>query len=154
MGLKLREYNEKDLDRHLELFLMNEIYKKIDEKIRQQEKEWLRRAIKNYKKERPDFYTLAIILNDELIGNLIAEKIDYKNKTLEVGFWIGKDYWGRGYTTEALNLFLKKIKIKFKPEKIYACHKKNNLASKRVLEKAGFNFGSESKNMKTYSKLD
>lgn len=150
--MKLRKYNKKDLERHLKLFLMNGICKKINEKIRQQEKEWLRKVIENYEKEKPNFYILAIILNKELIGNLVAEKINYKNKTLEIGFWIGKNYWGKGYTTKALNLFLKRIMKKFKPKKIYAHHKKNNFSSGRVLEKGGFIFESENKGMKTYYK--
>ncbi len=153
MDLKLREYDKKDLDRHLELFVMNGICQEINEKIRKHEGRWLKKVIKNYKKEKPDFYILAINLNGKLIGNLIAEKINYRNKTLEFGFWIGKDYWGKGYTTRALNLFLKKITRKFKPLKIYAHCKRNNIASGRVLEKAGFNLESEKKNMKTYSKL-
>ena len=152
MELKLRKYNEKDLDRHLELFLMNGICKKINEGIKQREKEWLRKVVENYKKEKPGFYVMAIVLDGELVGNLIAEKIDYQNKTLEIGFWIGKDYWGKGYATKALNLFLKKIAVKFKPKKVYACHKKNNSASGRVLEKAGFSFENEKGNMKMYSR--
>jgi RimJ/RimL family protein N-acetyltransferase len=151
MTLKLRKYNLRDLDRHLELFLMNDIYKKINEKIRQQEKKWLEKAIKNYEKRQPNFYVLAITLDNKLIGNLIAEKIDYKNKTLEIGFWIGKRYWGKGYTTTALKSFLKKIIKKFKPRIILAHHKTNNPASGRVLEKTGFKFESEKRGMKTYT---
>ena len=153
MEIRLRKYKERDLDRHLELFLMNGICKKIDEKTKKQEKGWLKKVIANYKKEKPDFFTMAIILNGKLIGNLVAEKIDYKNKTLEVGFWIGKDYWRQGVTTKALKIFLKKIMEKFQPKKIFAYHKEGNLSSGRVLEKAGFNFESERKGMKTYSKL-
>ncbi|MBT3404931.1 GNAT family N-acetyltransferase [archaeon] len=153
MQIKLRKYKERDLDRHLELFLMNGICGKIDEKIREQEKEWLKKVITNYKKEKPDFFIIAIILKGKLIGNLVAEKIDTEKKTLEIGFWIGKNYWGKGITTKALKIFLKKIIKKFKSKKIIAHHKTNNPASGRVLEKAGFNFESEKKGMKTYSKI-
>jgi [ribosomal protein S5]-alanine N-acetyltransferase len=152
MNLRLKEYKEKDLDRHLELFLMNGICKKITEKIKQNEKTWLKKVMENYEREKPDFYTLSITLNRKLIGNLITEKIDYKNKTLEVGFWIGKDYWNKGYASKALKLFLKKIEKKFNPKKIYAHCRRNNPASGRVLEKQGFRFESEIKGMKTYSK--
>jgi len=41
----------------------------------------------------------------------------------------------------------------FDTTKILAHHKKDNPASGRVLEKAGFNFEIEKKEMKTYSKL-
>lgn len=152
MKLRLRKYNEKDLDRHLELFLMNNVYKRINDKVKSQERLWLKKVINNYDKKRPNFYTIAITLNGKLIGNLVAEKINYKDKTLEIGFWIGKKYWNKGYTTRALNLFLKKIIQKFKPKKIYAYHKIDNLASGKVLEKIGFNFESSYKGIKKYSK--
>ena len=87
-----------------------------------------------------------------MIGNLVAEKFNYKNKTLEIGFWIGKTYWSKGYTTKALNLFLKKIITKFKPKKIYAHHKKNNFASGKVLEKSEFILEKVNNGIKTYSK--
>lgn len=128
--IKLRKYKTSDLDRHLELLAMNGI--KANKK---NEAVWLKKAIKNYKK-KPEFYVLAITLNNKIIGNAIAEKI--KNKSCDIGFWIGKKYQNKGYATKALKLFLKHIKRKFKPKTIYASHKKGNLASARVLEKAGF----------------
>lgn len=148
--LKLRKYNKKDLERHLELFLMNGVYKRINEKTEKQEGEWIERVIENYKKKNPDSYTLAIILDGKLIGNLIAEKIDYENKTLEIGFWIGKNYWNKGYATKALKKFLKKIEKKFPSFRIIARHKMKNVASGRVLKKSGFKFKKNEKGMKVY----
>ncbi|WP_434641789.1 GNAT family protein [Thermoanaerobacterium thermosaccharolyticum] len=54
-------------------------------------------------------YNFAIvdIKTDELIGNLGFPKLDYINRVAEVGLFIGnKEYWGRGYGQEALNLAL------------------------------------------------
>lgn len=54
-------------------------------------------------------YNFAIIdkESDELIGNTGFPKIDYINRTGEVGIFIGnKEYWGNGYGTEALKLLL------------------------------------------------
>lgn len=152
-SIRLREYNKKDLDRHLELFLMNGVCKKITLEIRNKEKRWLNRVISNYGKIQPSFYVLAITLNNQLIGNLIAEKIDYKNKTVEIGFWIGKDFWSKGYATKALNLFLKILKSKFNPSKVIARHKTENVASRKVLEKVGFVFDDEKEGIKSYSKI-
>ncbi len=144
MQVELRKYRKADLSRHLALLMMNQVYKKIDNKILGQEKIWLDKVIRNYSRQKPEFYVLAIILKNKLIGNLIAEKINYRNKSLEIGFWVGKQYWNKGHATEALSLFLKRIERKFKPEKIYAAHKKGNLASGRVLKKAGFKLLKES----------
>ncbi len=152
MTIKLRKYKKSDLKRHLEIFLMNGIYKKINPKIEKQEKEWLDKAIENYKKEKPGFYVLAITLDGKLIGNCIAEKIDYKGKTAEIGFWIGKDYWNKGYTTKALGLFFKRIKDKLDLKKVHAKHERGNPASGRVLEKDGFTFEEEKGKLIAYSK--
>jgi RimJ/RimL family protein N-acetyltransferase len=57
----------------------------------------------------------------------------------EVGYWIGKEYWGKGIATQALSEFLKVIKTR----PLYARAVKDNMASIRVLEKCGFKIFSE-----------
>lgn len=138
MSLELRKYREEDLDRHLELSLMNDVYEEVNEGIRKEKKEWIEEAIDNYSEERPEFYTLVITLDGKMIGNIIAEKIDYENDTLEVGYWIGKKYWNKGYTTKILKMFLEEIKGKFGTEKAIGRVAEDNIASQRVLEKVGF----------------
>ena len=53
----------------------------------------------------------------------------------EVGYWIGKEFWGKGIATQALAEFLSSAKT---TRPMYARTAKDNLASKRVLEKCGF----------------
>lgn len=52
----------------------------------------------------------------------------------EVGYWLGKEYWGKGVATRALNLFLAEMTVR----PAYARVLKDNAASLRVLEKCGF----------------
>jgi len=117
---------------------MNNIYKKITPKINKQEKEWLERVIKSYLIKNPEFYVLKIILNKKIIGNLILEKINYKSKSGNIGYWIGKKYHHKGYVTKAIKLFLKNIKKRFGIKTIEAETKIKNIASQKVLEKNGF----------------
>lgn len=58
---------------------------------------------------------------------------------VEVGYAIAPEYWNKGYTTEALKLF---IKYCFEKGiyKVYACCIKENTASARVMEKAGMKY--------------
>ena len=54
-------------------------------------------------------YNFAIIDSEkeELIGNCGFPKVDLLNRVGEVGIFIGnKDYWGKGYGVESLNLLL------------------------------------------------
>jgi RimJ/RimL family protein N-acetyltransferase len=59
----------------------------------------------------------------------------------EVGYWLGRDYWGQGLATRALSAFLTQLKRR----PLYARVAKDNLASLRVLEKCGFQITGEDK---------
>jgi RimJ/RimL family protein N-acetyltransferase len=60
----------------------------------------------------------------------------------EVTYWLGKDYWGKGIATWALKEFL----AHHNPTRpIYARVAKDNLSSRRVLEKCGYKIIGESR---------
>jgi RimJ/RimL family protein N-acetyltransferase len=76
--------------------------------------------------------TIRTILFDRQVAGHILSYTDSGH--LEVSYWIGKDYWGRGIATRALSAFLDLIKTR----PLYARAAKDNLASLRVLDKCGF----------------
>lgn len=68
-------------------------------------------------------------------GNANIELNDYE---AELGYWIGEDYWGKGYTVEAASAL---INFGFKEQglsKIWCGNFKENRQSARVKEKLGF----------------
>ena len=75
----------------------------------------------------------TILFNDQIAGNIVCWEQDGER---EVGYWIGKEYWGKGIATKALREFLKQVKIR----PLVAHVVKHNIASRRVLEKCGFTF--------------
>lgn len=64
----------------------------------------------------------------------------------EVGYWIGRPFWGRGYATEALEAGVAWASRKWKRRALVAGHFSDNPASGRVLEKAGFLYTGEVRN--------
>ena len=58
----------------------------------------------------------------------------------EVGYWIGKAFWGRGLATSALRLLLQFAFETLKLNRVEAGHFAHNPASGRVMEKAGMRF--------------
>lgn len=52
----------------------------------------------------------------------------------EVGYWLGRAFWGKGVATAALSIFLGQVATR----PLYARVARDNLASQRVLEKCGF----------------
>lgn len=64
----------------------------------------------------------------------------------EVGYWIGRPFWGRGYATEALEAAMVWASKTWKRRALTAGHFTDNPASGRVLEKAGFLYTGEVRN--------
>jgi RimJ/RimL family protein N-acetyltransferase len=73
----------------------------------------------------------TVLLDGEVAGNVVA--FDYEGHR-EVGYWIGRAFWGKGVATSALRAFLAEVNER----PIYAGVAEGNVASIRVLEKCGF----------------
>ena len=56
----------------------------------------------------------------------------------EIGYWLGRPYWGRGFATEAAAAVLAWAKSAWRQKAVVSGHFEDNPASGRVLVKAGF----------------
>ena len=61
----------------------------------------------------------------------------------EVGYWIARPFWGRGFATEALQGAMAWASRAWRRRALMAGHFTDNPASGRVLEKAGFLYTGE-----------
>ena len=59
---------------------------------------------------------------------------------LELGYWIGRPYWGHGYATEAACALIKRGFDELELSCIRAAYYDGNDRSSRVLEKLGFRY--------------
>jgi len=73
----------------------------------------------------------TIVFDERVAGNIVGWE---NSGEWEVGYWIGKEYWGKGIATKALLLFLGFVKTR----PLYAHVARHNIGSRRVLEKCGF----------------
>ncbi|HEX8215070.1 MAG TPA: GNAT family N-acetyltransferase [Allosphingosinicella sp.] len=62
----------------------------------------------------------------------------HPRKTVELGYWIARPFWGLGYATEAAQAIVGIARDALRLDKLVAGHFTDNPASGRVLEKAGF----------------
>lgn len=82
--------------------------------------------------------TFAITLAaDGALAGAIGFEVNLKNDWAEVGYWIGRPFWNRGYATEALRALLPWAFENFPLNRLQACHFTRNPASGRVMEKCG-----------------
>ena len=85
---------------------------------------------------KPDEAIFLITLRKTVIG---ACGIVFQfEATPELGYWLGVDYWGQGYATEALHALIDYAFTDLAHEALQAGSRVTNPASRRVLEKCGF----------------
>ena len=73
----------------------------------------------------------TVLLDEQVAGNVVA--FDFEGRR-EVGYWIGRTFWGKAVATRALRAFLEEVTER----PLYAGVAEHNVASIRVLEKCGF----------------
>ncbi len=56
----------------------------------------------------------------------------------ELGYWLGRPFWGRGFATEAVTAMLDWVRADWRKSVVWAGHFADNPASGEVLCKAGF----------------
>jgi RimJ/RimL family protein N-acetyltransferase len=92
--------------------------------------EWIEAA-----NTRPGETTFLITRHDSVIG---ACGIDLRGPEPEIGYWIGVPFWGQGFATEAVRALVDHTFHTSPHAALVAGARTSNAASRRVLEKCGF----------------
>ena len=100
-------------------------------------KKWIAKNLKEEKKKNPQMINFAIEINGEAAGSVGLGSIKDGHKA-EISYWLGEKYWNRGIMTEAVRLVTKFGFEKLKLVRIYGRVYIFNPASKKVLEKNGY----------------
>jgi RimJ/RimL family protein N-acetyltransferase len=88
--------------------------------------------------QRPETM-FAIDVGGEAAGGIgFVPNSDVERVSAEIGYWLGEPFWGRGIATEALAAVTRYAVDTHHLTRVYALPYARNVASCRVLEKAGF----------------
>ena len=118
-------------DKNNKRFVPDEVFDSLEEAS-----EVVNQIIKSYEnKDGPFVYAVIRKEDSKNIGYVQLVKIE---EGWEIGYHIAEAFTGNGYATEAANLFLKHLKDNTQIKEIYGIALANNKASRRVLEKCGF----------------
>lgn len=81
----------------------------------------------------------GIDVNGAIVGNIsLKPGTDVERVSAEIGYWIGRDFWGRGIATDAVIGMTRYAFERLKFRRVFAVPFARNPASCRVLEKAGY----------------
>lgn len=92
--------------------------------------------------------TYAVVLKDSgepvgACGIMFAECLHsaaMKPGEAEIGYWIGKPYWGQGFIPEAVKALLSRCFNELDLDAVWCGYYEGNSKSKRVCEKSGFKY--------------
>jgi ribosomal-protein-alanine N-acetyltransferase len=97
---------------------------------------FLANADDEFRAGRSVTFAITIPPGGELCG-AVGIVITPAHDSAELGYWIGVQYWGQGFATEAASAVMAFGFETLRLHRVYASHFTGNTASQRVLEKIG-----------------
>ena len=137
--LVLREFRDSDSLRLAELCNNKKIHDNLRDLIpfpySEKDAEYFINSCRN---ENPKV-SLAVEYDGELTGVIgLAIQTDIYRLSAEIGYWIGEPFWGKGIATRAVELMVEYGFSQLGLIRIYSGVFDYNIASQRVMQKAGF----------------
>lgn len=141
MDIKIREWKIEDkteLAKNLSnMNILNNLRDGLPYPYTEDDAEDFIRAMLSADKEKT--FAFAITLDGKAIGSIgVFRQENIHFRTAEMGYYIGEEYWGNGYTTKAVKQACSFMFENTDIIRIFAAPFAHNTASCRVLEKAGF----------------
>ncbi len=105
----------------------------------------LREAVEAGGPTDEEWWMATITLPDgSIVGDLVVH-LTWDGRSAEVGYALAREYWGRGYATEALTAFVDYLFDTLAVTRVWAMLDPANVASARLLERTGFLFEGRTK---------
>lgn len=140
--VRLRHVEREDLPKFVEWLNDPEIYQGLSMYTplsMAEEENWFETMLKNPKDEHPLCIEAKVDDGWQLIGNSGFFDLDWRNRSAELGIFIGdKTFWNQGYGTEVIRLLLRHGFSTLNLHRIYLRVFEDNPRAIRSYEKAGF----------------
>lgn len=141
--LTLRRMSPRDLadvyaygrDPEVSKFTLWDAHRSIDEA-----RLFVNDVIHAYERGEPNPWVIEVNALKRVIGTVGLGDLHPQHGRCEVGYVLGKAYWGKGYATEALRAVLRFCFADLRMNRVEGKCFPENVASGRVMEKAGMQF--------------
>lgn len=92
---------------------------------------------------RPESYAVCLQSDGEAIGAIALKQngdtdLTDREDECELGYWIGRPFWGQGLIPEAASALLRRAFEDLGMRRVWCAYYEGNARSKRVQEKLGF----------------
>ncbi len=93
-----------------------------------------------YREGMVEPYAITLTPSPKPIGACGCFWVSEPHRTMELGYWVGEPFWGRGIAVEASEALIQLAFRNYEPERLQARVIAGNFASVRVLEKLNFRY--------------
>ena len=104
--------------------------------------EWIQSILQRYTSGKCYYWGIAKKDTDDLIGAITLLRFDESTSCCSFAYMLAESCWGQGYGTEALTAVIDFGFSRLKLDTIIADHMVENIASGKVMQKAGMQFQS------------
>lgn len=136
-GIKLKPLQKEDLPKTLEMMNNPDVRSTFIHNDRKFKLETLQKQLEKSQKPEPGYKFFAIWQDDELIGRVKFQRLNFDAKNASTSTFIGKDYQGNGYGTAAGRLRLQVAKD-LGLKTLYARIHSDNTANIKLHEELGY----------------
>lgn len=105
-----------------------------------QARDYIRFVRRQYRQGFPGTFAIELRETGKVIGTIGFMWINPEHRSCEVGYSLNRKYWNRGYTTQALKRLIRYAFEELHLNRVEAQFEINNIASGRVMEKAGMHY--------------
>lgn len=109
----------------------------------QQIQERLAREVASMNVDHVQYWPIFLLADKEFAGCCGLRPYKPAERIYELGFHLRPEHWGRGFATESARAVIAHAFDSLGARGLFAGHHPDNLASRMVLEKLGFNFTHE-----------
>jgi len=140
--VRLRAIEREDIPRFLRWFNDPEfvlLLHQYEPLSREAEEEWFERNIARAPPGEEYLFAIETLEGGVHIGNLGLHSVNWIDRRAVVGIGLGeRDYWGKGYGTDALNILVRFAFDRLNLHKLFLYVNEQNPRAIRSYEKAGF----------------
>lgn len=89
----------------------------------------------------PEVYAVTLREGGKIIGSAGLQPMEGQpDDSPELGYWLGRAYWGRGLMPEAARSLIDRAFEELNVRELWCSHFASNAQSRRVIEKCGFRY--------------
>lgn len=105
---------------------------------RDEARKWVNKTHRDARRDAEYHFGIENPATGQIVGMVSLRALNFVDGNAELGYWVARKYWQRGFGSEAVRLILALAFQQLQLHRVYALVAKSNTASIRLLEKSGF----------------